>query len=87
MLEQAPFAAANLPGKLTHLPTCGGAAAVNDLLTGTVKLAILGLGPTFQLIQDGRLVPLAVGTAKRAPAMPQVPTLLDLGFDGLSAPQ
>jgi tripartite-type tricarboxylate transporter receptor subunit TctC len=81
------YLAANLPVKLSHLPTRGGAAAVNDLLVGTVKVAILGLGPTFQLIQDGSLLPLAVSTAKRAHALPNVPTLMELGFDGFSAPQ
>lgn len=66
-----------------HVPARGGAAAVSDLLAGTVKVAILGLGPTYQLIQEGRLVPLAVSTAKRAPTLPNVPTMLELGFDGL----
>jgi tripartite-type tricarboxylate transporter receptor subunit TctC len=60
---------------------------VNGLLVGTVKVAILGLGPTFQLVQDGRLVALAVSTAKRANSLPHVPTLMELGFDGFSAPQ
>lgn len=81
------YLAARLPAKLVHLPTRGGAAAVNELLAGTLKVAILGLGPTFQLIQDGRLVPLAVSTAKRIPALPDVPTLIELGFEGFSAPQ
>jgi len=81
------YLAAKLPAKLVHVPTRGGGAAVNDLLTGTVNLAILGLGPTFRLIQAGRLVPLAVSTAKRVSALPQVPTLAELGFSGFSAPQ
>jgi tripartite-type tricarboxylate transporter receptor subunit TctC len=81
------YLTAKLPGKLVHVPARGGAKAVSDLLAGTVKVAILGLGPTFQLIQDGRLVPLAVSTAQRAAALPNVPTLMELGFDGFSAPQ
>jgi tripartite-type tricarboxylate transporter receptor subunit TctC len=81
------YLAAKLPARLVHLPTRGGSAAVNEVLAGTLKLAILGLGPTFQLIQDGRLVPLAVSTAKRVPALPEVPTLMELGFGGFSAPQ
>ena len=81
------YLAAKLPAKLVHLPTRGGSAAVNELLAGTLKLAILGLGPTYQLIQDGRLVPLAVSTAERTPALPDVPTLMELGFAGFSAPQ
>jgi tripartite-type tricarboxylate transporter receptor subunit TctC len=81
------YLAAKLKAKLVHLPTRGGAAAVNELLAGTLKVGILGLGPTFQLIQDGRLVPLAVSTAKRVPALPKVPTLMELGFGGFSAPQ
>jgi tripartite-type tricarboxylate transporter receptor subunit TctC len=60
---------------------------VCDLLAGTVHFAILGLGPTLQLLRDGKLVPLAVSTAKRTPALPNVPTLLELGFDGFNAPQ
>lgn len=81
------YLAAKLPAKLAHVPARGGAAAVNDLLAGTIKLAILGLGPTFQLIQDGRLIPLAVSTSTRVPALPNVPTLIELGFDGFNAPQ
>ena len=77
----------NLPARLVHVPTRGGGAAVNDLLAGTVKVAILGLGPTLQLIRDGRLVALAVSTAQRAAALPDVPTLAELGFDRFSAPQ
>jgi tripartite-type tricarboxylate transporter receptor subunit TctC len=79
--------AAKLPGKLMHLPTRGGAAAVNELLAGTLKIGILGLGPTFQLIQDGRLLALAVSADKRTSALPNVPTLMELGFEGFSAPQ
>jgi tripartite-type tricarboxylate transporter receptor subunit TctC len=81
------YLATQLPAKLVHVPARGGATAVGDLLAGTVKVAILGLGPTFQLIQEGKLVPLAVSTAKRVPALPDVPTLLELGFDGFDAPQ
>jgi tripartite-type tricarboxylate transporter receptor subunit TctC len=81
------YLAVKLSAKLSHLPTRGGANAVNDLLVGTVKVAILGLGPTIQLIQEGRLVPLAVSTARRAHALPHVPTLMEVGFDGFSAPQ
>jgi len=77
------YLTAKLRAKLVHVPARGGAAAVSDLLAGTVKVAILGLGPTYQLIQEGRLVPLAVSTAKRAPTLPNVPTMLELGFDGL----
>ena len=79
--------AAELPARLVHLPTRGGSAAVNELLAGTLPLAILGLGPTFQLIQDGRLVPLAVSTAQRVPALPDVPTLTELGFGDFRAQQ
>jgi tripartite-type tricarboxylate transporter receptor subunit TctC len=81
------YLAAKLSARLVHLPTRGGSAAVNEVLAGTLKLAILGLGPTFQLIQDGRLVPLAVSTAQRVPALPDVPTLMELGFKDFSAPQ
>lgn len=81
------YLAGKLSARLVHLPTRGGSAAVNEVLAGTLKLAILGLGPTFQLIQDGRLVPLAVSTAQRVPALPDVPTLMELGFKDFSAPQ
>ena len=81
------YLASKLPARLVHLPTRGGSAAVNEVLAGTLKLAILGLGPTLQLIQDGRLVSLAVSTAQRVPALPDVPTLMELGFKDFSAPQ
>lgn len=67
--------------KLLHVPYRGGGQAVNDLLAGQVQLAVLGIAPLIPYQKAGRIRILAVTTAERSPALPDVPTLKELGFD------
>jgi tripartite-type tricarboxylate transporter receptor subunit TctC len=67
--------------KLLHVPYRGGGQAVNDLLAGQVQLAVLGIAPLLPYQKSGRLRILAVTTAERSPALPDVPTLRELGYD------
>ncbi|HQS14287.1 tripartite tricarboxylate transporter substrate binding protein [Reyranella sp.] len=67
--------------KLLHVPYRGGGQAVNDLLAGQVQLAVLGIAPLIPYQKAGRIRILAVTTAERSPALPDVPTLKELGYD------
>jgi tripartite-type tricarboxylate transporter receptor subunit TctC len=69
-----------------HIPYRGGGPLMQDALGGQVQLAI---GSEFLVkphIESGSLVPLVITTAKRAPGLPNVPTVAESGFPGFSAP-
>ena len=69
--------------KMTHIPYRGAGPAVTDLLGGQVKVMFDVLASSLQYIAAGKLVPLAVTSAKRSPALPNVPTLAESGLPGL----
>ncbi len=69
--------------KLTHIPYRGAGPALNDLLGGQVKVMFDVMASSLQYIAAGKLVPLAVTSAKRSPALPNVPTLAEAGLPGL----
>lgn len=64
---------------IVHIPYRGGAAAQQALLGGQVDFNIDNLATASGNIRAGRLVALAVTTARRAPAMPDVPTMAEAG--------
>ena len=66
--------------KATHVPFSGGPAALTEVMTGRVDFCFIGISSAMPFIADGRLLPLAVGTLKRSPALPNVPTTVELGF-------
>jgi tripartite-type tricarboxylate transporter receptor subunit TctC len=66
--------------KATHVPFSGGPAALTEVMTGRVDFCFIGIASATPFIADGRLLPLAVGTLKRSPALPKVPTTIELGF-------
>ena len=65
---------------IVHIPYKGGAPAVNDLLGGHVLVMMSGFPEVMPHLKDGRLRPLAVTTAARSQFLPDVPTLIELGF-------
>jgi tripartite-type tricarboxylate transporter receptor subunit TctC len=78
---------------LVHVPYRGGGLALTDLLAGNVQVMFTTL-PTSAYIKAGKLRALAVTTAERAPAMPDVPTVGEFvpgyeasGWYGLGAPR
>jgi len=68
--------------KLQHIPYKGAGPALNDVVGGHVKVMFDILGSSVQYIKTGKLRALAVTTAKRSPALPDVPTLAEAGLPG-----
>jgi tripartite-type tricarboxylate transporter receptor subunit TctC len=77
---------ANMAGiKMTHVPYHGTAPALTDLMGGYIQLMFSDLGPALPLIKAGKLRALAVTTAQRFAALPDVPPLTDAGVPGFDA--
>jgi tripartite-type tricarboxylate transporter receptor subunit TctC len=68
--------------KLAHIPYRGAGPALNDLVGGQVKVMFDVLGSSLQFVKTGKLVPLAVTSAQRSPALPNVPTMAEAGLSG-----
>jgi tripartite-type tricarboxylate transporter receptor subunit TctC len=66
--------------QMTHVPYRGGALAVNDLVGGQVNLLFDNLPTSLPFVKTGRLKALAVTSAKRSPALPDVPTMMEAGI-------
>jgi tripartite-type tricarboxylate transporter receptor subunit TctC len=62
------------------IPYRGGAPAFQDLLGGTINLAISGPSNCLPFIQTGQLRPIATTGSKRSTAAPNVPTLAESGL-------
>jgi tripartite-type tricarboxylate transporter receptor subunit TctC len=71
--------------KIVHVPYKGGSLAVNDLVGGHVDLYISSMPQILQIAKTGQARPLAVTGLKRSPAMPDVPTLDEIGLKGYEA--
>jgi tripartite-type tricarboxylate transporter receptor subunit TctC len=67
---------------MNHIPYKGSAQAVTDLLGGQVAAAMPGLAAMRSYIREGRVRPLAVSGARRSPAAPDVPTMIESGVKG-----
>jgi tripartite-type tricarboxylate transporter receptor subunit TctC len=67
---------------MVHIPYKGGGPALNDVIGGQVPLFFGNLASTLQHVQAGKLRALAVTSAKRANALPYVPTLAEAGVPG-----
>jgi tripartite-type tricarboxylate transporter receptor subunit TctC len=64
---------------LTHIPYRGTGPAVTDLLGGQIEVMFLPIHVALPQIKAGRLVALGIGSDKRHPLLPQVPTLAESG--------
>ena len=69
--------------KMTHVPYKGMGAAYTDLLAGRISFSFATIISSQPHIKAGRLRALAVSTAKRAPAMPDIPTMAEAGVPGV----
>jgi tripartite-type tricarboxylate transporter receptor subunit TctC len=62
---------------ITHIPYRGTAPAVTDLLGGQVEVGFLPIHVALPHVKSGKLVALGIGSDKRHPLLPQVPTLAE----------
>ena len=69
--------------KSNHIPYKGQSQAMNDLVGGQLSYMFSPIQNALPQIQQGRLRALAVASAERHKAMPQVPTLNELGYKGV----
>lgn len=65
---------------MVHVPYKGIGPMMTDLLAGVVDLAFDGLASSSAQIKAGKLVPLAVTSPQRSPLLPDVPTMVELGY-------
>jgi tripartite-type tricarboxylate transporter receptor subunit TctC len=70
---------------VTHVPYKGAAPAITDLLGGHIPMAALSIASGMPHIQGGKVRGLAVTSAARSPALPDVPTVAESGFPGFEA--
>ena len=74
----------NTGAKLTHIAYKGSGPLATDLLGGQILLSFDTITPVLPHIKAGKLRPLAVTTATRSPALPDVPTLDEAGLKGFN---
>jgi tripartite-type tricarboxylate transporter receptor subunit TctC len=72
---------------LTHIPFKGAGPAINDMLGGHVSMIFSSLPPTIGNIKAGTLRALGTCALRRAPMLPEVPTMEEAGFKGFEAEQ
>lgn len=80
--------------KLRHLPTTGGGPALTALLGNNSQALVSSVSASLAQIKAGKAKPLALFGARRSKALPDVPTMKELGYDveyylwvGLFAPK
>lgn len=70
---------------MVHVPYKGSAPAVTDLLGNQIGIMFDNMPSAIQHVRSGKLVPIAVTTAKRSPELPNVPTIAEAGVPGYEA--
>jgi tripartite-type tricarboxylate transporter receptor subunit TctC len=72
--------------QIQAVPYRGDAPANAALIAGEIQLGVMPMATTLPLVESGRLKALAIGGAKRSPAMPNVPTIGETipGFESTS---
>lgn len=67
---------------LTHIPYKGSAGVLADVMGGQIALTMDNLPPYLPQVKAGKIRALAVSTAKRSPAVPDIPTVAEAGVPG-----
>jgi tripartite-type tricarboxylate transporter receptor subunit TctC len=67
---------------IVHVPYKGGGPAMTDLIAGQVQLQFSSIPTVLAHVKAGRIKMLAIGSAKRSPALPEVPTIAEAGVPG-----
>src|SRR5262249_55619577 len=68
--------------RLIHVPYPGTAAAVKDVLSGTVPILFTNMGTAATLVRTGRLRALALTCLRRMAEFPEIATIAELGYPG-----
>ncbi|MEO7726305.1 MAG: tripartite tricarboxylate transporter substrate binding protein [Burkholderiales bacterium] len=67
---------------MVHVPYKGATPAMADLIAGQVQLAFNGMASVLPQIASGKMRALAIGSARRSAAAPDVPTVAEAGLPG-----
>jgi len=65
---------------MTHIPYKGSSQAMTDVIGGQVDLIFDNMPVAYTMAKGGKVRPLAVTGAKRFPLLPEIPTMLELGY-------
>jgi len=68
--------------KWTYIPYKGGSQAITDVVGGQAQVLFNGMLATYPFVKDGRLKMIAISSAKRFSAAPDVPTVAESGLPG-----
>lgn len=71
--------------KMVHVPYKGRAMAIPDLLSGQIQLMFDNMPSALPVAREGKLRAIAVTSARRSPAAPDIPTLAESGLPGFEA--
>jgi tripartite-type tricarboxylate transporter receptor subunit TctC len=71
--------------QIVHVPYKGGAAGIADLISGQVQVMLESTNSITPFVKSGRVRGLGVTSAKRSPALPDVPTIAEAGVPGYEA--
>ena len=80
-IPMALFAKAAGGLQLRHLPTNGGGPALTALLGNNAQIGVISVSGSLAQVKAGKLRPLALFGGKRSKALPDVPTMKELGYD------
>lgn len=70
---------------LIHVPFRGAGPMLQEVIAGRIEVAVDNLPSVIGHLREGRLRPLAVTTATRSPALPDVPTTAEAGYPAVEA--
>jgi tripartite-type tricarboxylate transporter receptor subunit TctC len=71
--------------KMQHIPYKGRAEAIPDLIGGRIQMIFDNMPSALPLVQEGKLKAIAVTSAQRSPAAPDIPTIAESGLPGFEA--
>ena len=72
---------------IVHVPYKGTGPNLTDLIAGRTQAASAGTPPLMPHVKSGKLRVIAVGTTKRLPTLPEVPTVAEQGYPGFETSQ